>query len=128
MIPELTLLENVSLPLMLRGVSKKAARARAAESLEFLGLCGETVDRTAQAVSGGEAQRAAIARAMVGEPAVLFADEPTGAIDSANGAVIVRLLRTAADAGQTTVLVTHDAAVAGHADRVVTLRDGQVEG
>jgi putative ABC transport system ATP-binding protein len=126
LVPELTLRENISLPLELNRVPAKERRTRVDGLLERLGL-GEHADRRAVRVSGGQAQRAAVARAIVHRPAVVFADEPTGALDSANGAVVVDLLWELAKEQQSAiVLVTHDQELARRADRTVTLLDGAV--
>jgi len=121
----LTAAENVSLPLELDGVGRGAARAAAVEALGRVGLV-DLADRFPDDLSGGEQQRVAIARAIVGSRRVLLADEPTGALDSINGEVVMRLLRAHCDAGGAGLLVTHDAAHAAWADRVVFLRDGRV--
>jgi putative ABC transport system ATP-binding protein len=126
LVPELSIEENVILPLLLDGASATAARRRAHDLLGRLGI-GHLARRALGEVSGGEAQRAAVARALVAGPSVVFADEPTGALDSKNGAVVLDLLLEAAAAeGAAVVLVTHDAGVAGRADRVVALQDGRV--
>ncbi len=121
----LTARENVSLPLELDGARVAVAQAQAAQALESVGL-GHLADRFPDDLSGGEQQRVAIARALVGGRGIVLADEPTGALDSMTGESVMRLLRSHCDAGGTAVLVTHDAAHAAWADRVVFLRDGQV--
>ncbi len=121
----LTALENVALPLELDGVGAKKAQAAGLAALEELGL----VDRAAHypdELSGGERQRVAIARAVVGERRLLLADEPSGALDSTNGDVVMRLILAACKRGVAAVVVTHDAQLASWADRVVFLRDGRV--
>lgn len=124
LVPELTLTENVALPLQLLGVSYRAAMARAGEMLESVGL-GGAGDRRTGAVSGGESQRAAVARALVHEPEIVFADEPTGALDTVNGEQVLELLLASSRArGASVLLVTHDHRVAAHADRVLVMRDG----
>ena len=125
LLPGLTARENVSLPLELDGRPARAARADASAVLEVLGLAG-LEDRFPDDLSGGEQQRVAIGRAMVGERAILLADEPTGALDSITGESVMRLLRRHCDDGGTVILVTHDAAHAAWADRVVFLRDGRI--
>ncbi len=125
LLPGLTARENVSLPLELDGRSTGTARAAASATLQALGLEG-LEDRFPDDLSGGEQQRVAIARAMVGDRAILLADEPTGALDSMTGESVMRLLRRHCDDGGTVILVTHDAAHAAWADRVVFLRDGRV--
>lgn len=121
----LTAAENVALPLELGGTGAKAARAIAHDVLEELNL----VDRAGHwpdDLSGGERQRVAIARALVGDRQLLFADEPTGALDTVNGEAVMRLLRAASHRGVAGVMVTHDAQLASWADRVVFLRDGKM--
>jgi putative ABC transport system ATP-binding protein len=125
LLPGLTARENVALPLELDGQPTRAARSAASAVLESLGLAG-LEDRFPDDLSGGEQQRVAIARAMVGERAILLADEPTGALDSITGESVMRLLRRHCDDGGTVILVTHDAAHAAWADRVMFLRDGRV--
>jgi putative ABC transport system ATP-binding protein len=125
LLPGLTARENVSLPLDLDGRPARDARSAASAVLEELGLAG-LEDRYPDDLSGGEQQRVAIARAMVGDRKILLADEPTGALDSITGESVMRLLRRHCDAGGTVILVTHDAAHAAWADRVVFLRDGRI--
>jgi putative ABC transport system ATP-binding protein len=125
LLPGLTALENVTLPLELDGSSAKAARATGLKALEELDVA-EHADRYPDELSGGERQRVAIARAIVGERGLLLADEPTGALDSVNGDGVMRLLRAATHRGVAGVVVTHEAQLASWADRVVFLRDGHV--
>jgi putative ABC transport system ATP-binding protein len=125
LLPGLTAVENVALPLELEGVASKAARATALEAMEELEVA-DYADRYPDELSGGQRQRVAIARAIVGERGLLLADEPTGALDSVNGAAVMRLLRAATQRGVAGVVVTHDAQLASWADRVVFLRDGEV--
>jgi putative ABC transport system ATP-binding protein len=126
LLPGLTAAENVSLPLELDGTAARKARLAALAALDGLGL-GERAGHYPDQLSGGERQRVAIARAMVGERRLLLADEPSGALDSANGEVVMRLLHGACkNGGMTAVVVTHDAQLASWADRVVFLRDGRV--
>ncbi|MEV0240882.1 ABC transporter ATP-binding protein [Streptomyces sp. NPDC050674] len=126
LIPELTVLDNVALPLLLGGTGRAEARARAGEWLERFGVRGQEDLRPGE-LSGGQAQRAALARALVTGPRVVFADEPTGALDSLAGEqVMTALVHTARDAGTAVLLITHDAQVAAYADREVQLRDGAV--
>jgi putative ABC transport system ATP-binding protein len=115
----------VSLPLELDGIAAKAARAAGLTALEELGL-GDRASRYPDELSGGERQRVAIARAVVGDRHLLLADEPSGALDSANGEAVMRLIRAACQRGVAGVVVTHDAQLASWADRVVFLRDGLV--
>ncbi|MEH1017841.1 ATP-binding cassette domain-containing protein [Micromonospora sp. CPCC 206060] len=127
LIPELTLAENVELPLRLTGMSARKARATADGLLARLGLDGER-NRTPSRVSGGQAQRAAIARALVHRPSVVFADEPTGALDSHSAAQSMSaLLDLARAGGSALILVTHAGEVAATADRVLTMRDGVLQ-
>jgi len=121
----LTAAENVSLPLELDGTPAKAARVEGIRALDELGL-GQRASRYPDELSGGERQRVAIARAVVGDRRVLLADEPSGALDSANGEAVMRLIRSACQRGVAGVVVTHDAQLACWADRVVFLRDGRV--
>ncbi|MFE9653217.1 ABC transporter ATP-binding protein [Micromonospora sp. NPDC006431] len=121
----LSAVENVALPLELDGVGARAARAAGMRVLEELGLA-ERAAAFPDDLSGGERQRVAIARAVVGDRRLLLADEPTGALDSANGEAVMRMLRAACKRGIAGVMVTHDAQLASWADRVVFLRDGRV--
>ena len=121
----LTARENVAIPLELDGQSPGTARRAAEEALESVGL-GSLADRFPDDLSGGEQQRVAIARALVGGRRIVLADEPTGALDSITGESVMRLLRRHCDDGGTGILVTHDAAHAAWADRVVFLRDGRI--
>ncbi|MEV0156023.1 ABC transporter ATP-binding protein [Micromonospora sp. NPDC050686] len=121
----LSAVENVALPLELDGIGARAARAAGLRVLEELGLA-ERAAHFPDDLSGGERQRVAIARAVVGDRRLLLADEPTGALDSANGEAVMRMLRAACRRGIAGVLVTHDAQLASWADRVVFLRDGRV--
>ena len=128
LIPELSALENVSLPLRIVGVSRGEAEDRAAALLDQVGLSARK-DLSAGKLSGGESQRAAVARALVHGPSVVFADEPTGALDSKNSEVVMDLLLAGADASKqrpSIVVVTHDDDVAAKADRIVRMRDGVV--
>jgi putative ABC transport system ATP-binding protein len=125
LLPGLTALENVTLPLELDGVRAKAAQTTGMKALEELDVA-EHADRYPDELSGGERQRVAIARAIVGERGLLLADEPTGALDSVNGEAVMRLLRAATERGVAGVVVTHEAQLAAWADRVVFLRDGRV--
>ncbi|MGQ4271915.1 ABC transporter ATP-binding protein [Nocardiopsis changdeensis] len=125
LLPALTAAENVAFPLELDGRSARAARRAALDALAEVGVEG-LADRRPEDMSGGQAQRVAIARALVGPRRLLLADEPTGALDSATGAAVLRLLRDRADAGAAVLMVTHEARFAAWADRTVFLRDGRV--
>jgi putative ABC transport system ATP-binding protein len=121
----LTALENVSLPLELDGVSARKARLAGIAVLEDLGLADRST-RYPDQLSGGERQRVAIARAVIGGRHLLLADEPSGALDQANGEAVMRMLLSACKKGVAAVVVTHDAQLASWADRVVFLRDGRI--
>ncbi|MEV0609206.1 ABC transporter ATP-binding protein [Polymorphospora rubra] len=126
LVPELTAEENVALPLLLGGARRAAALSEARPWFERLGLAGLERRRSGE-LSGGQAQRVALARGLVARPGVLFADEPTGALDSLTGEQVMDLLVASAREQETTVvLVTHDARVAACADRQVIVRDGKV--
>jgi putative ABC transport system ATP-binding protein len=126
LVPELTAEENVALPLLLNGVRRTEALAGARAWFQRLDLDGLERRRSGE-LSGGQAQRVALARGLVAQPDVLFADEPTGALDSLTGERVMELLAGAArDQGTTVVLVTHEARVAAYADREVIVRDGKV--
>jgi putative ABC transport system ATP-binding protein len=125
LLPGLTAVENVTLPLELDGIGPRTARAAGLDAMERLDVA-DHADRFADELSGGERQRVAIARAIVGQRGVLLADEPTGALDSVNGESVMRLLRAATKGGVAGLVVTHEAQLASWADRVVFLRDGHV--
>lgn len=125
LVGSLTLAENVGLPLELDGAPLAQVRERARAALAEVGL-GDLADRYPDQASGGQRQRTAIARALVGPRRLVLADEPTGALDSVTGEEVLRLLRARCDAGAAGLLVTHEARHAGWADRVVYLRDGRV--
>lgn len=126
LIPTLTVAENVALPLELGNIPRGQARTHAVEALQEIGLT-EIADRYPSEVSGGQRQRAAIARALVGERRLILADEPTGALDTTTGESVLQLLRTRVDMGAAGLLVTHEPRFAAYADRVVYLRDGRIE-
>jgi len=126
LVPELTAEENVALPLLLSGVRREPALRQAGEWFARLGLAGLQRRRSGE-LSGGQAQRVALARGLVARPRVLFADEPTGSLDSLTGEQVMDLLvASAREQGTTVVLVTHEARVAAYADREVMVRDGRV--
>ena len=128
LVPELTALENVALPLLLGAVRRPDAEARAAEWFPRLGLEGLEGRRPGD-MSGGQAQRVAVARALVAGPSVVFADEPTGSLDSLAGEHVMELLTAAArSAGASVVIITHEARVAAYAHREVIVRDGRSSG
>ncbi|MFE1174778.1 ABC transporter ATP-binding protein [Streptomyces sp. NPDC058773] len=127
LVPELTALENVALPLRLNGTKRKEAERQARDWLERLEV--ESVhDRRPGEISGGQGQRIAVARALATRPRVIFADEPTGALDSLNGELVLTLLTDAArESNAAVVLVTHEARVAAYSDREIVVRDGKVK-
>jgi putative ABC transport system ATP-binding protein len=126
LLDRLTVLDNVLLPAQLAGVKPRMAQSRARQLLEQLGIA-ETAKAYPGRLSGGQRQRVAIARALINQPAVLLADEPTGALDSRSGTAVMDLLAQINRDGQTVVLVTHDARLAAAtATRIVSLRDGRV--
>ena len=125
LVPELSAVDNVALPLRLAGDRRTPARRRAIQWLERLEVADVANKRPGE-MSGGQGQRVAVARALVGGPRVVFADEPTGALDSFNGELVMDLLVGAArEQGSSVVLVTHESRVAAYADREVVLRDGR---
>ena len=127
LLPELTLAENVSLPLVLDGAASGAADAAARAALDQVGM-GHRAGHRPDELSGGEQQRGAIARALVTTPAIVLADEPTGALDSANSRNVVDLLtRLVVERGQTVILVTHDPTIAAATRRTIRMRDGRIE-
>ena len=124
LLPELTAQENVALPAILQGTSRKRAYADAADMLKRLGL-GKLIHRRPGKMSGGQAQRVAIARAIAAKPAIIFADEPTGALDQSTGhEVMQQLIAITEQAGSTLVMVTHDQSVANWCQRRIEIRDG----
>lgn len=126
LMPTLSALENAALPLELDGVSQREAHERARAGLEQVGL-GKRVDHLPSQMSGGEQQRVAVARALVTNPTILLADEPTGNLDTAGGEQVMKLLRElVGEHGQTVVMVTHDSEIAAAADRVLRMRDGVI--
>jgi putative ABC transport system ATP-binding protein len=126
LMPVLTAVENAELPLLVARVAPAEARSRALEALELVGM-GRRGDHLPDELSGGERQRATIARALVNDPAIVWADEPTGDLDSENAAEIVALMRSLnQERGTTFVIVTHDIAVGRDTDRIVRMLDGQI--
>jgi putative ABC transport system ATP-binding protein len=125
LLPILTAVENVSLPLLLEGAPFSEIKPKAVKILEQVGLGARTEHRPEQ-LSGGEMQRVAISRALISNPAVLLADEPTGNLDSHTSQEIYLLLKSLHDQGQTIVMVTHDSRAAAYGSRIITLKDGMV--
>ena len=125
LLPRTSALDNVATPLMYQGVPRRERHARAQAVLERLGL-GDRLHHEPTELSGGQQQRVGIARALVTEPAILLADEPTGNLDSHAGAEVIELFHDLHASGRTIILITHDAEVAAVADRQVHIRDGQV--
>ena len=125
LLPKLNLVENVEIPLMYAGVPKRERRERARAALEEVGL-GEKWRHKPMELSGGQQQRVSIARALVGHPAVILADEPTGALDSRTGQEVLGMLQDLHRQGHTVVLITHDNSIAVQAQRIIRLEDGQV--
>ena len=126
LLPRATALHNVELPLVYSGVSSKERRQRAMDALDRVGL-GDRVGHRPNELSGGQRQRVAIARALVNRPALLLADEPTGNLDSNTSDELMQVFQQLHDQGQTIIMVTHEPDIAGHAHRVVVLKDGRVE-
>ena len=126
LLPRATALHNVELPLVYAGVAAERRRERAAACLEMVDLA-DRMDHQPNELSGGQRQRVAIARALVNEPSILLADEPTGNLDSETSSEIMDVFEGLHRAGQTIIMVTHEYDIAGHAHRVVTLRDGRIE-
>ena len=125
LIPKLTVLENVELPLLYSGMKKEQRREKAMQSLERVGLLGKEKNYPSQ-LSGGQQQRVSIARALAGDPSVILADEPTGALDSRTGKEVLMFLQELNNEGNTIVLITHDNSIAKAAKRIIRLHDGKV--
>jgi len=125
LLPRSTALANVELPMLYDGVGRKERARRAAEALTAVGL-GERMDHRPNELSGGQRQRVAIARALVNKPSIVFADEPTGNLDTKSGQSIMQLFDELNQTGHTIIMVTHEREVAEHARRIITFRDGNV--
>jgi putative ABC transport system ATP-binding protein len=125
LIPVFSAVENVELPLLLAGTDHKQARQRASETLERVGL-GDRLKHRPTELSGGEQQRVTVARALAGRPKLIWADEPTGALDSETADVVMDLLQELSEEGLTLIVVTHDEDVGRSAQRLVTMRDGRI--
>ncbi|HEY8892963.1 MAG TPA: ABC transporter ATP-binding protein [Clostridium sp.] len=125
LITKLSILDNVSLPLLYLGYTNKAAKEKAKSQLTKLGL-GSHIKHKPTELSGGQMQRVAIARALVTEPQIILADEPTGALDSKAGAEVLRILQDLNNEGNTIVIITHDRDIASHAKRMITVKDGHI--
>jgi len=126
LISALTIQENVEVPLFYQGIKPAIRTQRAMESLELVGLGDRRTHRPSE-LSGGQQQRAAIARAIVSSPSIIMADEPTGNLDTATGKAILAIFDSLHDKGMTIIMVTHETEVAGHCNRIITLRDGFIE-
>ncbi|MCC3379551.1 ABC transporter ATP-binding protein [Paenibacillus farraposensis] len=126
LLPRATALENVELPMVYAGVSAKERRLRAMEALTSVGL-GDRMNNKPNELSGGQQQRVSIARALVNNPVILLADEPTGALDSKTSVEIMEIFQRLNDQGKTVVLVTHDQEIAEYAKRLIHFRDGRIE-
>lgn len=125
LLPELNAVENVALPLLMSGIDKKEAYKRATEILEMVGL-GKKTENLQSQLSGGEKQRVGVARALINNPKILFADEPTANLDSENSLVVMQLLQELHKKGQTIVLITHEPEFYDFGDRLVVLSDGEI--
>ena len=125
LIPTYNVLQNIVMPLLMRGMKLKDAKNESLEIIEMLGLKERMKHRPSE-LSGGQQQRVAIARALVGQPAILLADEPTGALDKNSGAEVLKLFQRLNDMGNTIVMITHDLEVATHAKRIAKIVDGEL--
>ncbi|AOT00762.1 macrolide ABC transporter ATP-binding protein [Exiguobacterium sp. U13-1] len=125
LLPRMSVLQNVELPLIYAGVSRKERRARSLEILERVGLT-DKADALPSQLSGGQQQRVAIARALVTRPTILLADEPTGALDQKTGKQIMELFESLSEEGKTIIMITHDVNIAKQARRIIRIEDGQV--
>ena len=125
LLPKLTVLENVELPLLYAGLSDAEQEKRALDSLDRVGLKSKAKNHPTQ-LSGGQQQRVSIARALAGDPSVILADEPTGALDQASGKQVMELFKSLNDEGVTIIMITHDANVASHAKKIFHIIDGEI--
>jgi len=126
LLPRTSALHNVELPLIYAGVSRRERRRRAREALEAVGLADRAHHKSNE-LSGGQIQRVAIARALVNKPSMMFADEPTGNLDTKSGAEIMEIFDKLNDEGNTIIMVTHERYIAEHANRIIHLKDGDIE-
>lgn len=126
LLPRISVLENVKLPLMYSGIKESEWEKKAFEAIESVGL-SHRMHHSASRLSGGEKQRAAIARALVNNPPVIFADEPTGNLDSKSGEVVMEAIQKLNDKGHTIILITHETYIAEYAQRIIHFRDGEIE-
>lgn len=125
LIPTYTVIQNIAMPLLMRGMSMEEATENCMDTIQLLGLDKRLKHKPAE-LSGGQQQRVAIARALVGEPTILLADEPTGALDTQSGKEVLKLFRKLNDMGHTSVMITHDLEVAKSAQRIVRIVDGEL--
>ena len=125
LLPKLNVIENVKVPLLCRNMSEKEQNERAMAALERVGLLEKCKNKPSQ-LSGGQQQRVSIARALAGDPSVILADEPTGALDSKTGKEVIEFLKELNEAGNTIILVTHDNGIAAQAQRVIRMSDGKI--
>lgn len=125
LLPKLTALENVELPLIYRGLNKKERYEKTINAIEMVGL-SDRINHRPSEMSGGQQQRTAIARAIAGEPQIILADEPTGNLDSKSGKEIMDILKKLNDSGKTVILITHDLSIAQYAKRTMRIHDGQL--
>ena len=125
LIPTYNVLQNIVMPLLMRGMSLEEAKEAGMDIIDMLGLT-DRINHKPNELSGGQQQRVAIARALVGQPALLLADEPTGALDQNSGAEVLKLFKKLHDMGNTIVMITHDLNVAKHAERMVQIVDGEI--
>ena len=125
LIPKYSVLQNIAMPILIRGKTRKEAEAQCMETIRLLGL-SQRLDHKPSELSGGQQQRVAIARALVGQPSILLADEPTGALDSATGREVLQLFIQLNQMGNTIIMITHDEKVAAYARRTLHIIDGQI--